>query len=220
MFMTGLARASRQHIIIAACVALLALACGSGERGESSDATPTAEGPKFIGDIEPIPTPAVDPLDLPLTRAESITGLYTIDVPDGWEHASALNPGQEEIFQLKDTKGLLQAEIGITCEPIPVRDDGTPWTPREFAERDFAYVQRISPGAESSLSGVTVGDLQGIAMTYANTVGVVNIRQQAVYLPSADNTCMWTLRLRVFAPGDAAHLLTLFQRMVGTFRPV
>jgi len=214
----------RAPYILTTAAAALALAvaltgCGSGDSGAADD-TPTASVPTSTPQpvLQPFPTLGVDPLDYPLQRRESITGQYTIDVPEGWIPAENLNVGNEETFDLKDANGLLQAQVAITCEAVLPKNDGTVWGPRDYLERDMAYVRQTSGGEVGETVSVTSGDLNGIAVNYSTSFGGFGIRQQAVYFVNDD--CAWILRLRLFAPGDPRDVVRLFARMIGTFRPV
>ncbi len=194
---------------VLAVALLLATAVGVGTACTGDD--DAAQPP--LPQASPVPTLALDPFGVPLVRQESATKLYTIEVPSDWRR-SDIGASNEETFDFYVDERLV-SQIAITCEPIPVQD-GTPWTVDQFIERDLFYARQFGGGEAMDRVPVTVGNLQGIAVSYATSLGTIPIVQRAVYLPS---DCMWILRGRVFGTGDPSPYLALFNRIVGTFRP-
>lgn len=187
-------------------------ACSTGSK---SAGTPTPD--TRIPTIPPLPTLAANPFDVTLTPFASVSGKYTMDVPPGWV-TKGIGNTQEETFQYW-SDNLLRSEIGITCEPIISRN-GKPWTADDYVNRDLGFLKLAAgapvQGQVDSQSTLTVDDTPASVVIYHVNAGGVTVRQEGVYL--IKDGCAWIIRLRIFSPGPSNDYVTLFGRMLATFR--
>ena len=111
----------------------LVLIVGCGDSG--GEDTPEAVPSSSVG-VVPTAIPVQDAAFTPVT---SSTGLYTVQMPEGWVAGRRFVGTNEETWQLWDGQRLA-SEIAITCEPIPTDPiTGQAWDARKFLDRDRGF---------------------------------------------------------------------------------
>jgi hypothetical protein len=192
--------------IIAATLALSSatlIACGTGD---GDDVPPR---PTFA--VEQLPTIA-DVTTVPLTPATGAIPGYTISVPPNWVPGEA-QPLGEDTFDLKRGTGNA-AQIAVLCEP-PVSREGRRLTALDYANNDIAYIREVRGQAEPPVQFLHSTGEPAASVLYQTTFGPLSVRQKSVHL--VDDQCHWSIRLRVYAPGDMTGYLELFDRVVQSF---
>lgn len=202
----------RAHVgraLVAVAMAMVLASCSTGDKDKIEVQVSTPSG------LPTVP-PIANPTSIPLTPIASTTGLYTVEMPQGWTQMG-VGATSEETYQYMEG-GLLRAEFAVTCEPVIVH--GKRWAAADFVNRDGALLAPVKAGFKAEdASPTVVADEPALAISYtAAFAGGINIRTNAIYFTKGD--CGWILRLRIFAPGDDSGYRALFQRIVASFRVV
>ena len=213
---TSSVRSARASLRALACLAAAAL-MAAALAGCSGDSKPGATATSAVA------TPTIDPYVLAtIANPESMAlspvagagGRYTIDLAPGWQ-SGPVNAAGEEEFNLTQ-EGRVAAQIGILCD-VPISRLGAAVTPTEYADMDLQYVRQLRGNAVASPVPLVVAGIPAASVLYETKFATLNIRQKAVHFVT--DSCHWSIRLRVFVPGDMAGYLAVFDRMVATFRP-
>lgn len=192
-------------IVVTAIAALTIAGCDDG--GDQPDVAPA---PTFV--VSPIPT-LPDPGAVNLTPVAGNLG-YTVDMPPGWI-AQPPQVGGEDAYNLMEGERIL-AQMTALCEPPLVRE-GRQLDPIEYVANDIVYVEQLRGQYDQPETFFIRDTIAAASLRYATTLGPVTVRQKVVHFTI--DACHWTLRLRVYAPGDVLPYETLFDRVVQTFAP-
>jgi hypothetical protein len=199
-------RGGRARFALAAAAALAAFAFGACGGDDEPDVEPLPT--QFI----PAPVPTIaDAAGVPLTPATGAIPGYTISIPSDWI-PDPPQVGGEDIYNLKEGERIL-AQVSVLCERPLVRE-GRPLEAIEYANNDITYVRELR-GTNDAPETFLVGSVPAASLRYVTTLGPVSVRQKVVHFIIEE--CHWTLRMRVYAPGDVTSYEVLFDRMVQSF---
>jgi hypothetical protein len=169
--------------------------------------------------INPVPTFAVtpaptfpDPTSIPLTPKTGHIAGYTLDLPSDW----VLQPPQigEDAYNLMEGERIL-AQVAVLCEQ-PIVRDGVPWEPIDYVNADIVYIEQLRGQYDQPEFFVIKDTYPATSIRTVTTLQTLVVRQKSVHI--ATEKCHWSVRLRIFAPGDVASAYeALFDRVVQTF---
>ena len=190
-------------------VAALAMA---GCNDDGDDARPRIT-PNPVFEPSPVPT-LVEPGTINLTPTAGNLG-YTVDMPPGWIAAPPEQFAGEDVYSLMDGERIV-AQMTALCE-TPLSDQGRQLEPLEYTQKDIVYIEQLRGIYDPPEPFFIRETIAAAHIRYQTTLGPVTVRQKVVHFTI--DACHWTLRLRVFAPGDVLPYETLFDRVVQTFTP-
>jgi hypothetical protein len=179
--------------------------CGS----DDDDDTRAPTGPRFV----PSPLATIsDPGSIGLTPTAGTIPGYTISVPADWVHG-APQIGGEDVYNLMDGERLV-AQVAVLCEP-PLMREGRELTPADYVNNDIVYVEELRGSYDTPQTLSVGGMIPASSLRYVTSLGSVTIRQKVVHF--IVGVCHWSVRLRVYAPGDPTTHEVLFDRIVQSF---
>ena len=206
-------RARRFRAFAVALLMALALVALQACRSESNTpATPTAAPvvatPTEAAVVVPLP---VDPNSFTLQTANGGPNTFEIGVPNGWapEAVEAVN-GFASRWVFTQGRNRI-AQITVRCTR-----DGTVLS---MTGEDASLVEHIHGVYElEKAMPITLAGLTGKQVDFSVKLGTSTSDQRTVYLE--DPVCGWRITLQVYYSGDRDRYAQLFQRVLGTFRPL